>query len=159
MSNNMLDDRYMCFTLGKDRFAIPLLQVKEVIGNMETTPIPQSPPYLKGILNLRGQVLSVVDLRVKMKSAKPEIQSETPTMILDFGSLQMGVIVDSVDSVVTFGKEVISASPIQDTSVKMDFIIGVAKPEGQSMVVILDLTKVLNIQEIKSMQPKEQKAA
>ena len=150
------DGKFLCFTLGKEKFAIPLLQVKEVLGNVETTAIPQAPPHFKGIMNLRGQVISVIDLRTKLKIGKPEVTPETTIIIMDFAPLCLGVIVDSVDCVAMFEGKDISNTPDTDSTIKSDFITGVARSEN-SLTLILDLEAMLNISDYKVL--KNQKAA
>lgn len=150
--------RYLCFSLGKEKFAIPLLQVKEVIANTETTSIPQAPPYFKGIMNLRGQVISVIDLRAKLKIAHPEVNLETTIVILDIHGLSLGVIVDSVDSVMAYASDAISDPPDHDTSVKADYIVGIAR-EKDHLTLVLDLRKALNTDDMKSLRQQHKIAA
>ncbi|MBL7543385.1 MAG: chemotaxis protein CheW [Bdellovibrionaceae bacterium] len=150
--------RYLCFTLGKDKFAIPLLQVKEVIADVETTNIPQAPPYFQGIMNLRGQVISVIDLRVKLKLGKPEKSPETTIVILDLSPLILGVVVDSVDSVVEYEGADISPAPDTDSLLKTDYILGVARSE-KTLTLLLDLAKVLNVDDFKFMKMQSAKAS
>ncbi len=150
------DGKFLCFTLGKEKFAIPLLQVKEVLGNVETTAIPQAPPHFKGIMNLRGQVISVIDLRTKLKIGKPDITPETTIIIMDFAPLSLGVVVDSVDCVSMFEGKDLSDAPDTDSTIKSDFITGVARA-NDSLTLILDLKAMLNTSDYKTM--KTQKAA
>lgn len=150
--------RFLCFSLGKEKFAIPLLQVKEVIANTETTNIPQAPPHFKGIMNLRGQVISVIDLRIKLKVGKPESTTETTIVILDVNGLSLGVIVDAVNSVTSFDKSVISEPPVHDAAVKTDYIFGVARHE-KDLTLLIDLKKVLNTDDLKTMKNQVAKAA
>jgi purine-binding chemotaxis protein CheW len=139
-----LGGRYICFSLGQETFAIPLLEVKEVIGNIDITPIPQSPIYYKGIMNLRGQVIPVIDLRIKLKSKKCEKINETTIIILDFNPYSVGIMVDSIECVSTFEAGDISSTFEIESIVQSRLIIGVAKKE-KSMTLILDLRAVLEI--------------
>lgn len=148
--------RYLCFSLGKEKFAMPLLQVKEVIANIETTNIPQAPPYFKGIMNLRGQVISVVDLRAKLKVGKTDATPETTIVILDVNGLSLGVIVDSVNSVTSFDKSTISEPPIHDSTVKTDYISGVARND-KDLVLIIDLKLLLNSEDMSSLKLQQRK--
>jgi purine-binding chemotaxis protein CheW len=103
---DVLAKRYIAFLLGDEQYAIPLLQVKEVIEMSRPTPIPQTPPYFKGVINLRGQVISVIDLRLKLGMAEVVQGPKTAIIILDLPSQEigktdhLGVIVDRVYSVV-----------------------------------------------------------
>lgn len=150
--------RFLCFSLGKEKFAMPLLQVKEVIANTETTTVPQAAAHFRGIMNLRGQVISVIDLRVKLKAGKPETTPETTIVILDVNGLSLGVVVDSVSSVTTFEQSAISEPPVHDSSVKTDYIFGVAR-HGKDLTLLIDLKKVLNTDDLKTMKAQAPKAA
>lgn len=150
--------RFLCFSLGKEKFAMPLLQVKEVIANTETTNIPQAAPHFRGIMNLRGQVISVIDLRVKLKVGKPEITPETTIVILDVSGLFLGVVVDSVNSVTSFDNSMISEPPVHDSGAKVDYIFGVARHE-KDLTLLIDLKKVLNAEELKSLKLQLSKSA
>jgi len=150
------NSRFLCFTLGKEKFAIPLLQVKEVLGNVETTSIPQAPAHFKGIMNLRGQVISVIDLRTKLKIGKPDITPETTIIIMDFAPLCLGVVVDSVDCVAEYEAKDLSDPPDTDSSTKADYITGVARANNV-LTLILDLKAMLNTNDFKVI--KGQKAA
>lgn len=157
-SSELRAGRFLCFSLGKEKYAIPLLEVKEVIANVETTAIPQAPVHFKGITNLRGQVISIIDLRLKLKSGKSEPGQETTIVILDFAPLSLGVIVDSVDSVVVFEQENISPAPDTDSSMKVEFIKGVARNEN-SLTLILDLKAALDTEDYKVMKNSLSRAA
>lgn len=137
--------RYLCFNLGTEEFAIPLLTVKEVIGIPETTPIPQSPPYFAGIMNLRGQVISIMDLRVKLgiKTTKSE---ETSVIILDLGDSFLGMMVDQVNSVQLIPAGDISPKPTVDNGKAHDYINGVYRKQDH-LILVLDIAKALSIQD------------
>lgn len=144
-----LGGRYICFSLGKERFALPLLQVKEVIADIKTTPIPQTPAYFKGIVNLRGQVVSIIDLRSKLNIPGSKNITETVIIILDLNSFSIGVIVDTVDCVTTYDGANISLSLNNESTINSKFIMGVAKEE-KAMTLILDLKAVLSSNDFKS---------
>jgi len=149
--------RYLCFSLGKEKFGMPLLQVKEVIAHTETTPIPQAPPYFTGVMNLRGQVISIYDLRTKLKVGKPDVTPETTVVILDINGLFLGVVVDTVNSVTHFEASAISGPPDHDASVKADYIVGVAR-QDKELTLLVDLRKVLNTEDAKVMNSLNKKA-
>ena len=152
------DTRYLCFSLGQQKFAMPLLQVKEVIASAETTSIPQSPAYFRGILNLRGQVISIIDLRSKLKIGKAELASETTIVILDLDGHFIGVVVDSVDAVLSFEASSISGPPAYDPTSGNDFIVGVAKKE-KALILLIDLKKVLSNEDLRTVRSQSPKAA
>lgn len=140
-------ERYLAFLLGKEQYAIPLLQVKEVIEMTEPTPIPQTPSYFKGVINLRGQVISVLDLRSKLQLSNIENGPKTAIIILDLEpSLCLGVIVDRINSVLAFHSEDVSPAP-ENLSTKDQYLTGVARRENK-MTLILDIRAALSLQEM-----------
>jgi purine-binding chemotaxis protein CheW len=141
--------RFLCFSLGHEKFAMPLSDVKEVIGHVSTTAVPNSLPHFVGIMNLRGQVYSVMDLRIKMKIGKPEKTAETTIIIMDFEDLSFGVVVDSVDCVSTFERQDVSEPPSNEFGIKSDFITGVARVE-KSLILIINLQAMFNVKDRKT---------
>lgn len=140
----MIDQsRYLCFSLGNEEFAIPLLSIKEVIGLPEITPVPQTPSHFLGIINLRGQVIPIMDLRLKfgIKISKNE---ETSVMILDLGQSQLGVVVDQVNSVQNLTQEDISEKPVLDKSKMHDYITGVFRNQSK-LILMIDIARALSL--------------
>ena len=138
--------RFIEFSLGKEDYAIPLLMVREVISVPETTPIPKSPSHFLGIINLRGQVISVVDLRKKLKvEAKQE--KEEAVIIVDIGSMNIGMVVDSINKVLAFSFDEVSEMPEVENQINTQYILGVYKKEN-SLTVLLDIAKVLDLKDM-----------
>jgi purine-binding chemotaxis protein CheW len=150
-------DRYLAFSLRQEQYAIPLLQVKEVIGMTEPTPIPQTPPYFKGIINLRGQVISVIDLRSKLQLSKADDGPETSIIILDLEPLCLGVIVDSINSVLALGSDDLSPAPDTPTN-KDQYLTGVARKDNR-LTLLLDIKATLNVQDLHAMKTASMKSA
>jgi purine-binding chemotaxis protein CheW len=140
--------RYLSFSLGNEEYAMPLLSVKEVIGVPDITPIPFTPPHFLGIMNLRGQVISVIDLRHKL-GIKPENSSETAIIICDLGTTSLGVVVDSINSVLTPAAENLSGKPDIQSSKNTDYITGVYRKDKQ-LVIFLDIAKSLSFEDQKA---------
>ena len=128
--------KYICFNLGVEKYAIPLLTVKEVIRVPELTPIPQTAPHFLGIMNLRGQVISVMDLRKKL-TIKESSSQETTVMILNFGKNQLGVMVDCVNYVVSITEADIAEKPT------------VSSTQDNELILILDIAKALSVEELR----------
>lgn len=139
-----LGGRYICFSIDQEIFAIPLLEVKEVIGNIDIMPIPQSPAYYKGIMNLRGQVIPVIDFRLKLNSKYCEKCHGTTIIILDFVPYSVGIIVDSVECVSTFEPKDIGTTIEIESIVQSKLIKGIAKKE-KDMILIVDMRAALEI--------------
>ena len=140
---NIGNDRFLSFSLGEEEFGMPLHTVREVIAMPETTPVPQSPKYFLGIMNLRGQVISVVDLRVKL-GITPKKTSETAVVICDIGTTLIGMVVDSVNQVLSPAKEDVSEKPEIESSKASQFITGVYREE-KKLVLYIDIAKCLDI--------------
>jgi purine-binding chemotaxis protein CheW len=148
--------RFLSFALGNEGFAIPLLTVKEVIALPEITALPGTPPHFLGIMNLRGQIIPIVDLRLKLKTRKAGGEgSENAVVILDLAQVCVGVVVDSVDSVLTLGKSQVSPSPQVETSLNTDYLQGVARV-GEKLVLLLDVQQVLDLEDKKIISQQQQ---
>ena len=141
-------NRFIEFSLGKEDYAIPLLMVREVISIPETTPIPKSPSHFLGIMNLRGQVISIVDLRKKLKiEAKKD--KEEAVIIVDIGGMNIGVVVDSINKVLAFSSDEVSDMPEVENQVNTQYIFGVYRKEN-SLTVLLDIAKVLDLKDMEA---------
>lgn len=140
--------RYLSFTLGTEDYAIPLLAVKEVIAVPEITPIPFTPPHFLGIMNLRGQVISVIDLRTKL-GIQPKAAAETAIIICDLDSLSLGVVVDSINSVLCPGESEISGKPDIQSNRNTDYITNVFRKD-KKLVLLLDVAKALSVEDLQA---------
>ena len=139
-------EKYLSFNVAQDYFAIPLLSVKEVIPLPELTTVPQTPSHFLGIINLRGHIISVLDLKAKLniKSSK----SEEPTvMILNFEKNLIGVLVDSVNSVISLDAEKILSPPTTSTNSTNEFVTGVYQAEDQ-LVLILNIFRLFFVKSL-----------
>lgn len=139
--------RYIVFSLGNLKFALPLLQIKEVTALTTPTPIPFTPKYFRGIINLRGQVLSIIDLRSRFNFDATDRSQETAIIIVDFPELSLGIVVDSVISVSNFFKDQIQAPPSSDKSWNRDFVKGVIRQEN-GLVLLLEIEKLVKDREL-----------
>ncbi len=141
----MTQNRYLSFSLGAEEYAVPLLVVKEVIALPEITPIPFSAPHVLGIMNLRGQVISVVDLRTRL-GIKPQSGAETGVIICDLGATTLGVVVDSINSVVSPKPDELSDKP-EVTSKNSEYIEQVFR-RGKDLVLLINIARALGVQEL-----------
>lgn len=136
------DSRLMEFRLGKERFALPLLDVREVVAPGNVTPVPQSPAYFLGIMNLRGLIVSIVDLRKKIGVAAAS-GSENAVVICSLGGIAIGFLVDAVVAVVTPNAEELSdASSIQGQR-NDHYLTGVYR-QKDGIVLLVDPTKLVD---------------
>lgn len=132
--------KFLSFNVGNECFAVPLLKVREVIGMPEVTAIPQAPAHVVGIINLRGQIITIFDLRSRLGSGT---KGEQPTVIIcemPFG--QMGMIVDMVSSVLSAESEQISEVPAGSRAANHDFITNIYSHEDE-LILMLDVEKVI----------------
>lgn len=133
-------ERYLCFSLGSESFALPLLNVREVLAQPEITPVPHTPSYFQGIMNLRGQVVSVMDLRAKL-GIKPRADgSESVVIICALAEFVVGITVDAVNSVVAPTPEQIST----DVGSQRDYLAGVYRNQ-QELTLLLDVARALGL--------------
>jgi purine-binding chemotaxis protein CheW len=144
-SHTEIGSRHLSFSLGTEEYAIPLLVVKEVIAMPEITPIPYTPPHFLGIMNLRGQVISVMDLRQKL-SIKPTNSAETAVIICDLNTICIGVVVDSINSVLSPAPSEISEKPEIQSNRNIDYITSIYRKDKR-LILFLDIGKTLNLQE------------
>lgn len=142
--------RFISFTLGSEEFAIPLLFVKEVIAVPDVTPVPFTPPHFVGIMNLRGQVISVIDLRTKL-GIKPGQGAETAVIICDLAPLCLGVVVDSIDSVIAPSESEVAGRPEIQSQKNAEYITGVYKKD-KKLVLMLDIAKALSVEDLQIMK-------
>ncbi len=143
--SGLKDKRFLAFSLGEEEYAVPLLSVKEVIAMPEITAIPYTPPHFLGIMNLRGQVISVIDLRLKF-NMKATSNQETAVIICDLSPLCLGIVVDSVNQVLSLTEEDIQPRPEVESNKKTDYIMGVTRHD-KNLILLLDIVRTLNVED------------
>lgn len=138
--------KYLTFSLGNEDYGISILKVKEIIGMIYITPLPQTPDFVKGVINLRGKVIPVIDLRLRFGMPAREYTERTCIVVVETGDkgdlLKIGVVVDSVSEVLNVKSSDIEPAPTFGTTLQTDYILGVAKIEGK-VKILLDIDKVL----------------
>ena len=145
--------KYLTFQLGREEFAIQVLKVREIMGIQDITAVPQTPSYVKGVINLRGKVIPVVDLRLKFCLPEMEYTQRTCIIVVQVESsgmtLHTGIIVDAVSEVLN-----LAASDIEDTpdfgdggGSAANYLLGMAKVKGK-VKILLDIDQVLSAQEV-----------
>ena len=140
------EGKYLTFALGPEEYGLEILKVREIIGYMEITAVPQTPHYVKGVINLRGQVIPVVDLRAKFGMDTAEITEETCIIVVEITQntrkFNTGIVVDRVQEVLDIVGQDIEESPQFGSSVDTNFILGMGKI-GDSVKILLDIDAVL----------------
>ena len=141
-------NRFIEFTLGAHDYAIPLSMVREVISVPDTTPIPMSPAHFLGFMNLRGQVISIVDLRLKLK-VETSKDIEEAVIIVDIAGMNIGDVVDSINKVLAFSSEEVTEVPEVEGDNHSQYTFGIFKKE-HSQTTLLDIAKVLDLKDMEA---------
>jgi purine-binding chemotaxis protein CheW len=138
--------KYLTFALGREEYGLEILKVREIFGYMDVTAVPRTPPYVRGVINLRGQVISVVDLRAKFGMERADRTDQTCIIVVEIGrggrKLSTGIIVDKVSEVLNIAAEHIEDAPEFGDEINTDFILGMGKI-GNSVKILLDIDRVL----------------
>jgi purine-binding chemotaxis protein CheW len=149
-----LDERagkYLTFRLGPEEFGVRVDKVREIMGVQEITSVPQTPDYLKGVINLRGKVVPVVDLRLKFGLPAIEYTQRTCIIVVqvrgELGAIQVGLVVDAVSEVLNLSGADIENTPDFGSQLTTPFILGMAKVKGK-VKILLDIDRVVNASEI-----------
>lgn len=152
-ANNVREGKYLTFNLGEEQYGLGILTVQEIIQMMKITTVPQTPDYIKGIINLRGRVIGIVDLRHKFGLPEVEETSETCIIVVEVSALDspmtFGIIVDSVSEVIDVQESDIEDPPTFGSQIQTDFIRGLGKIGGK-VKILLDIDRVLSFDEMKS---------
>ncbi len=133
--------KYLTFRLADEEYGVEILKVREIIGVMGITSVPRMPEYMKGVINLRGKVIPVIDLRLKFNLNEIEYTDQTCIIVVDVGR-EIGIIVDTVSEVLDVGREAIEPPPSMGGSLDTTFILGMGKV-GDSVKILLDVDRVL----------------
>jgi purine-binding chemotaxis protein CheW len=140
-------NKYLTFALEQETYALEILMVREIIGLMEITKVPRMPDFVRGVINLRGKVIPVIDLRCKFGMETVEETKETCIIVVDLNDMLMGIVVDRVSEVLDIPKEEIEDTPSFGVTVTTEFILGIGKVKGK-VIIILDIRAVLTSEEI-----------
>lgn len=150
--------QYLTFRLGDETFGIEVAKVREVLDLASITAIPRTPEFMRGVINLRGSVVPVVDLRLCLEMSKTESTLNTcivvVEMLLDGETIVVGALADSVEEVLDFEPEQIDPAPQIGSHIRTDFIRGIGKRDGQ-FVIILDIDRVFSSEELAAMQAQD----
>lgn len=143
--------QYLTFLLSDEMFALGILAIREIIGYGYVTEVPMTPPFIRGVINLRGAVVPVVDLAVRFGREARPITKRTCIVIVEVesvtGSREMGVVVDAVSEVLEISRDEIESPPEFGSRIRSDFIKGMGKINGR-FVILLDVNRVLLVDEV-----------
>ena len=147
MKNKSAAGKYLTFALAQEEYGVPVLKVREIIKMMDITGVPQVPPHVKGVINLRGKVIPIIDLRLKFNLPTQDYTERTCIIVVEVElqarRIMLGMIVDHVSEVLNIATDEIEPMPDFGERVDTEFMHGVAKIKG-SVKLLLDLDKVLS---------------
>jgi len=135
--------QYLTFTLGQEEYGVEILKVQEIKGYSAVTPIPNTPDYVKGVVNLRGAIIPIVDLRAKLAMPETAYNQFTVIIVVRVGLKTVGVVVDAVSDVLNIPTTDVQPTPDFGAQVDARFISGLAR-SGEKLIVLLDIEKVLS---------------
>jgi len=145
------EGKYLTFTLAAEEYGIGILKVKEIIGMMPITTVPQTPEFVKGVINLRGKVIPVMDLRLRFGMEPMDYSERTCIIVVEIegasGTVFIGIVVDAVSEVLNIKGDSIEETPTFGTKLNTDYILGMAKMEG-GVKILLDIDRVLSTEEV-----------
>ncbi|MFI4897484.1 MAG: chemotaxis protein CheW [Phycisphaerales bacterium JB059] len=156
------EDKFLTFRLGREEYGVEILRVREIIGLIDITPLPHTPDYVRGVINLRGKIIPVIELRTKFGLAPVAYTEATCVIVVEVEDgenaeqLQMGVIVDTVSEVMDIRRDLIEPAPRFGTGAGAESILGMGKVESgdtTKVVILLDIDRVLSGADSKSIQP------
>jgi len=160
MENKYKFDSFLSFTLGDEYFAANVAKVLNILEMVKITKVPKSPDYMLGVINLRGSVLPLIDLRFKFGLKQTEYTSQTCILVLDIDidneSLQVGALVDSVQAVLEITSDNIQPPPNIGSKYRSEFIYGMAKP-SEEFIMLLDMDKVFSADELTDLKQRSDK--
>ena len=147
----LIGARFLSFTVDEENYCMDILKVKELMGMTTITPLPRTPEFIRGVINLRGQIIPIIDLRLKFGLPFKDYTKRTSIIVVEISyggeNMLMGLVVDSIQEVISIPDEKMSKLPYINAKIKAEYIRGVADtPEG--MKIVLDVLKVLNDEEL-----------
>ena len=142
-----LDGKFLTFVLGDEIYGIAILKAREIIGLMDITTVPQTPDYMKGVINLRGKVIPVIDLRLKFSMQEEKYAQETCVIVVEVNNTHIGIIVDSVSEVVDISSSEIEETPPFGQGIDTSFMTGMGKVK-EKIIILLNIEIVLSPEEL-----------
>lgn len=133
---------FLTFTLGEEEYGIDILKVQEIRGYEAVTRIANAPPYIKGVINLRGAIVPIVDLRIRFNLGEPQYSEFTVVIILNLGRRTVGIVVDSVSDVTALAGEAMRPAPDFGAAVDIRYVTGLGTVDDR-MLILLDIEKLM----------------
>jgi purine-binding chemotaxis protein CheW len=147
VDRDIAGQEFLAFTLGKEEYGIDILKVQEIRGYETVTRIANAPDFIKGVVNLRGIIVPIVDMRIKFQLGEPTYDQFTVVIILNIGGRVVGMVVDSVSDVITLSPEQIKPAPEMGTALNTDYLIGLGTLD-QRMLILVNIDKLMSSNEM-----------
>jgi purine-binding chemotaxis protein CheW len=147
INGETLVQEFLAFTLGQEEYGIDILKVQEIRGYEAVTRIANAPEFLKGVINLRGIIVPIVDMRIKFNLGTPTYDQFTVVIVLNIDGRVVGMVVDSVSDVMTLLPEQVRPAPEMGTTFNGDFLIGLGTLE-ERMLILVDIVKLMSSAEM-----------
>ncbi len=147
IKNRASKNKFLTYFLGDEEYGVDISKVKEIIAMMKITPVPKTPKYVAGVINLRGAIIPVIDTRLRFNMQSIEYTEQTAIIIIEINKVSIGFIVDKVEEVLTIDEANISEPPKFGTNINTDFIKNIARM-GEMVIMILDLEKLFETEEL-----------
>ena len=145
--NESAGNEFLAFTLGKEEYGIDILKVQEIRGYEAVTRIANAPEFIKGVVNLRGIIVPIVDMRIKFNLGTPTYDQFTVVIILNIADSVVGMVVDGVSDVITLTREQIKPAPEMGTALNTDYLIGIGTID-ERMLILVDIHKLMSSAEM-----------
>jgi purine-binding chemotaxis protein CheW len=146
IKNDHQELQLVSFHVGEEEFGIDILRVKEIIRVLQITKVPNSPEYVEGVINLRGRVIPIIDLRVRLEVTKTELNTNSRIIVLEIEDKIVGFIVDSVSEVLRISTSLIEPPPSIVSNINSEYITAIVKLD-EKLLILLDMDKVLSTEE------------
>ena len=146
-ANDGAGSEYLAFTLGSEEYGIDILKVQEIRGYEAVTRIANAPEFIKGVINLRGIIIPVVDMRIKFNLGTPVYDQFTVVIILNIAGRVMGMVVDSVSDVTTLTPDQVKPAPDMGTAFSSDYLIGLGTVD-ERMLILVDIERLMSSDEL-----------
>ncbi|MBC7413356.1 MAG: chemotaxis protein CheW [Herminiimonas sp.] len=140
-------NEFLAFTLGREEYGIDILKVQEIRGYEQVTRIANAPDFVKGVVNLRGIIVPIVDMRIKFQLGEPTYDQFTVVIILNIGGRIMGMVVDSVSDVMTLAAADIKPAPDMGSAFNTDYLIGLGTVD-ERMLILIDIDRLMSSAEM-----------
>lgn len=141
---NIKAGKYLTFFLGTIEFGIEIIKVQEIIGLQSITKVPRVPKFIKGVINLRGKIIPVMDLRLKLCMEEEKNTEETCVIVVKSGNMEMGIIVDKVFEVIHIENKNIGKTPSFGQNINTEYISGIGRVNDK-VKLLLDMDKILSV--------------